>query len=270
MRGKSKGRVARGATKSSSCIDPSIFLAFARKIDQARTIKTLRGKAASIGVSRWTAYASAGAATALTGAHPAQAAIHYSGRVDIDLDPSRGQTAQASLQLDQPADVIRPWCQRWSSSTSGGDARFFVGAIGGASVVGHLDSRGGGASRNYVSKLRLGQHISLGHFVPNDPYNQLAYLVGYSHSEWTEKGQGFVGFRFNDGTGIRYGWARLYMTGAKKNSYRLIDYAYGDVGEPVKAGQKRSGVDGLESLGGLALGAVGLSLWRRRRLPQAA
>jgi hypothetical protein len=29
-------------------------------------------------------------------------------------------------------------------------------------------------------------------------------------------------------------------------------------------------VDGLESLGGLALGAVGLSLWRRRRLPQAA
>jgi hypothetical protein len=235
-------------------------------------MRTVCRKAASIGLARWAAYTSAGAATALMGAHPAQATIHYSGRVDIDLDPLPGQTAQAFLQLDQPADVIRPWCQRWSSSTSGGDARFFVSAVGGEAVVGHLDSRGGGESRNYVSKLRLGQNISFGHFVGNDPYNQLAYLVGYSHSEWTERGKGFVGFRFNDGTGIRYGWARLYMTGAKKNSYRLIDYAYGDVGEPVKAGQKRSGGDGLyvESLGGLALGAVGLSLWRRRRLPQTA
>ncbi len=231
-------------------------------------MKTAKGKATAIALSRWAAYTSAGAATALMGANSAQAEIHYSGRVDIDLDPSRGETAQAFLQLDQPADVIHPWCKRWYSSTNGGDARFFVSAVGGASIVGHLDNRGGGLPRNYVSKLPLGQNISSRDFVRgNDPYNQLAYLVGYSHSEWTEKGRGFVGFRFNDGTGIRYGWARLYMTGAKKNSYRLIDYAYGDVGEPVKAGQKRSRGDGLyvESLGGLALGAVGLSLWRRRR-----
>jgi MYXO-CTERM domain-containing protein len=45
-----------------------------------------------------------------------------------------------------------------------------------------------------------------------------------------------------------------------------VDYAYGDPGEVVKAGQKRShSSPDLESLGGLALGAAGLLAWRRRR-----
>jgi len=49
-------------------------------------------------------------------------------------------------------------------------------------------------------------------------------------------------------------------------NFRLIDYAYGDLGDSVGAGQK-SGHDmvELESLGGLAVGAVGLLAWRNRR-----
>src|SRR5436190_16466589 len=42
-----------------------------------------RCKPASIAKTRWVAYAAAGAATALAGSQSAEAAIHYSGRVDV-------------------------------------------------------------------------------------------------------------------------------------------------------------------------------------------
>ena len=50
------------------------------------------------------------------------------------------------------------------------------------------------------------------------------------------------------------------------HNFKLIDYAYGDVGDTIAAGQK-SGHDPpeLESLGGLALGAAGLVAWRKSR-----
>ena len=49
--------------------------------------------------------------------------------------------------------------------------------------------------------------------------------------------------------------------------FRLVDYAYGDSGEIVIAGQKESKTSApvLESLGGLALGGAGLLAWRQRR-----
>jgi hypothetical protein len=52
--------------------------------------------------------------------------------------------------------------------------------------------------------------------------------------------------------------------------FKLIDYAYGDVGDTIGAGQK-SGHDTheLESLGGLALGALGLLAWRKSRAQAA-
>jgi MYXO-CTERM domain-containing protein len=46
----------------------------------------------------------------------------------------------------------------------------------------------------------------------------------------------------------------------------VVDYAYGDPGDVVKAGQKMDhSAPELESLGGLAVGATGLLAWRRRR-----
>jgi MYXO-CTERM domain-containing protein len=81
---------------------------------------------------------------------------------------------------------------------------------------------------------------------------------------------GFVGFRFDSGAGLQYGWARVRMMGLPENAFKVMDYAYADPGEPIRAGQTSSEVNeantpGQGSLGLLALGAVGVTLWRRRR-----
>src|SRR5262249_20770178 len=100
---------------------------------------------------------------------------------------------------------------------------------------------------------------------------------------WLSPGVGFVGFRFNSGAGIQYGWARVRMGGANRNNaFRLIDYAYADPGEAIRAGEgiPRAGEDDQDmsdeqgpnegSLGGLALGAVGLLAWRESRSQTAS
>jgi hypothetical protein len=58
-------------------------------------------------------------------------------------------------------------------------------------------------------------------------------------------------------------------------AFRLVDYAYADPGEPIRAGQKSSTemvpeesndiIPQEGSLGALALGATGLLAWRKRR-----
>jgi hypothetical protein len=76
-----------------------------------------------------------------------------------------------------------------------------------------------------------------------------------------------VGFKFNNGAGDQYGWVRVKMWGGPWNQGKLIDFAYADPGEKIVAGQKESNPSdlGLESLGGLAVGAAGLLAWRRGR-----
>jgi hypothetical protein len=90
---------------------------------------------------------------------------------------------------------------------------------------------------------------------------------------------GFIGFRFNNGSGIQYGWARIKLAGfmEQRLPYRLLDYAYADPDEPIRAGQTSSDQQALDqgsddeqvpdegSLGGLALGAIGVLAWRESR-----
>lgn len=94
---------------------------------------------------------------------------------------------------------------------------------------------------------------------------------------WENRGTGYVGFRFNHGTGDQYGWVRVKMTGAPYNGFIVEDYAYGDPGESIRAGQRSSDEQAPSqgsteeqapeegSLGGLALGAVGLLSCRKSR-----
>jgi hypothetical protein len=211
-----------------------------------------RCKPASIAKTRWVAYAAAGAATALAGSQSAEAAIHYSGRVNElflvgDAD---------SFKLDRPSDFFR---LSHTSYGYGAQDKFLIFGIASAAFRGF-------GGRGYVSKLGFGQTISMGNFIQQ---HGLMVRNGQPH-QWNP-GQGFIGFRFNNGAGVQYGWARIKMSGLPHYDFVLLDYAYADPGERLMAGQtlentlsdKQAPDQG--SLGGLALGAVGLLAWRKSR-----
>ena len=232
-----------------------------------KTIKTNNRsrKSASIGKTRWAAYAAAGAATALGGTHSMEADIHYSGPINA-VFKGRGQHIE-TFQLDQPDNVI--------------------------SFIKKLDEYAGvalytecscaravrGFSTRFASKLAFGDNVSAGAFI-NSLTSYWAVLSSNGHrGAWADPGVGFVGFRFNGSTGFRYGWARVRMAGFDKhNNFKLLDYAFADAGEPIVAGQTSSAEQTPDqapdqadqapdqgSLGGLALGAAGLLAWRKSR-----
>ncbi len=232
--------------------------------------KTRCGKHTSIAKTRWAAYAAAGAATAVSGSQSADAAIHYSGPLNVRLMGNRfdcgdSHVAVRRFQLDQRGDSL--WLGRYLNSYCRGFDFFSIFGLASAA----FRARGGQPYFiPYVSKLSAGQKISSGTFTPrgsavlvNGEY-QLSYR-GY----WTEPGTGFIGFRFNNGAGIQYGWARIELRGflEQRLPYRLLDYAYADPGEPLEAGQISRDNEAVSenSLGGLALGAIGLLAWRKRR-----
>ncbi len=122
-------------------------------------------------------------------------------------------------------------------------------------------------TRFYASKLASGvgarPFVSHGGRLAVPPLDCCGY--GYA-AEWQQPGTGFVGFRLNDGSGIQYGWARIDVDGAPGNTFTLIDYAFADPGERIRAGQTTESVpESGGSLGLLALGCAGLLAWRARR-----
>jgi MYXO-CTERM domain-containing protein len=242
------------------------FFPSRKKIDTLEAMKTHSRQTHSLKIpsSRWLAYAGAGAATALAGASPAEAEIHYSGRVDIAFPPDENKSV--AFPLEQPGNSIT-----FVHTVNGsmGAAADFFGANGlrsGAFV-------GSYPVFEYAYVLRIGQgnrnrYISEGPFV-----NGLGTMIkGDRHSlrwRWHGEGTGFVGFRFDNGSGKQYGWARVHMDGADSNfSFTVADYAWADPGEPIKPGQTSS--SSMEtpdegSLGLLAAGAAGVAFWRQRR-----
>ena len=222
----------------------------------------LRSKPASIPKTRWASYAAAGAASALAGSNSLEAAIHYSGRLDVPFADACLDTVH-TFQLDQPGDSFR--LARYPYYCFAGDDYFNIFGIASAAFRG----RPGEKIVAYVSRLSFGQRISRG------PFYQDAFggrLVGtttssFGHAQWTRGGYGYIGFRFNNGAGVQYGWARIKMQKGPEWRFKLVDYAYADPGESIKAGQTSSDERAPDqgSLGWLALGAVGLLAWRKSR-----
>lgn len=225
--------------------------------------RTHARKPAAIANSRWLSYAAAGAASAFTGAHSTEATIHYSGPIKRIFKECQA----ANFPLDRPGDFIRLRHSSFlvCSSSFLGNAFFNVAGIAGASIAGFYDGCGG--FRVSASNLKRGQLISSRPFVPARSFLS-AELARWCPGQFLG-GIGFIGFKFNNGSGDQYGWVRIQVkpgSGYPTYNFQLLDYAYGDVGDTVGAGQK-SGHDlsELESLGGLALGAAGLLAWRKRR-----
>lgn len=95
----------------------------------------------------------------------------------------------------------------------------------------------------------------------------------YGGGQFSDGGIGFIGFRFNNGAGVQYGWARLRTQGHFEEGFKLLDYAWGDPGDQVRAGQTSLAGGQVEatpdhgSLGLLAIGGAGLIAWRKQRAP---
>ena len=225
-------------------------------------LRSRRSGKLSLTNSRWAAYATAGAATALAGVGTAEADIHYSGPINQLFSAPPGGSVAATFALAPGASFIPVHL----ATTSGFEGIALIGFRGAVSAA--FNGITGGYA--YVSRLGAGQNpathpfiTSAGGFVPG--YGTLAFRGGYGGDQWLAAGVGFVGFRFNNGSGVQYGWARITMNGSPFNSFTLNDFAYADVGETILTGQ----VPEPGSLGLLALGAAGLVAWRKHRAKAA-
>jgi MYXO-CTERM domain-containing protein len=194
----------------------------------------------------------AGAATALVGSNSAEAAIHYSGLVNEPFPPNRNK--HKAFPLDQAGDSLR-----FVHTTFCPAASFSINGIVSAAFRDYFTF--------FVAKLSFGANISRGEFGPAShgimALDRTCYTYG---APWNDGGTGYVGFRFNNGAGIQYGWARVTAE-FEAIAFRVMDYAYADPGESIRAGQTSSAEQAPDqgSLGWLALGAGGLLAWRKSR-----
>lgn len=219
-----------------------------------------------IAESRWTAYAAASAASLLVSSQCAEGAIHYSGPINVRVRGNAKGTVKVKFQLDQPGDSIAFVHRSTIFNFSDRWAGFRAVGLKSGSFVGYPFD----IDYHYVLKLDRGDYVA-GPFATR-PVNSLSgfgELAGEFSGYFVQPQNAFIGFAFNSGAGQQYGWARVKMDGYKQgNGFEVMDYAYADVGESIKAGQTSSEEHnkvGLGSLGLLAAGAGGVATWRRWR-----
>ncbi len=231
-------------------------------------------KSAIIPNSRWLAYATAGAASTFACAHPqtAEATIHYSGPIHQEFD--HNLRLRFPLASGAKLEFSHVPAYSYSSFTKFlGSAFVNIGARLGGSINGTFRTCFYSFNVASASKLNRGDVMSSRPFVPNGGALATGSSQGCSahhKGQFLQPGDGFIGFKFNAGRGDQYGWAHVRALGLIQNKFELIDYAYGDPGDRIRAGQRAGGHNSMafESLGGLALGAIGLLAWRRRRSPR--
>ena len=227
-----------------------------------KTNRSRSRSATTITNSRWLAYATAGAASAFASAQSAEGTIHYSGPINRIFRCGRS----ARFQLDRPGDFI---FLRHSSLSCGevysGSGFFNVAGLAGASIAGFYND----CTFHPISasKLERGQLLSNRPFVPAQSRSAVLAEEFHCSGQFAGGGIGYIGFRFNNGSGDQYGWARIQTQQEIEHRFKLLDYAYGDVGDRIRAGQRSSDEMAVDkgSLGLLALGVVGLLAWRNRR-----
>ena len=218
---------------------------------------------------RWTSYAIAAGATAAGTSPTVEAEIHYSGPVNYSF---KGSSTFATYRFPLSNGV----------SLSAVLNKVFIGydsagiGVDGAQVSNSMRGPEPSVSSRFslLSALPGRSVVSQGRFFPTPP---IGYGLMQNHwcdnPDWKERGTYYAGFRFNNGPGPQYGWVRVQWAGCPRNYFIVKDYAWGDPGDQVKAGQKKLNrneaaapiIDAQGSLGLLALGAIGLQAWRAKR-----
>jgi hypothetical protein len=217
-------------------------------------------KSLTLSNSRWLAYAAAGAASSLGAAQSAEAEIHYSGLINANVG---GGVHYLHLGIPLGRNARLNFDEFTYQLVFG-----IEGAAVSNSFCGYSTLRFGSV---YVSRLHQGAAISKCDFFPHAA--TMLILAPYSGRAFFSKGIGYIGFRFNNGDGMQYGWIRVKMPGPDyfEARFQLVDYAWGDPGDRIKAGQTSAAGEQVEavpdqgSLGLLALGGAGLMAWRQRR-----
>lgn len=227
-----------------------------------RTKRKRSRKPARLTNSRWVAYGLAGAATAI-GSTTAEAEVHYSGVVNTLVS-----FGDKTFPLSNGALL---WFEHSQTTTDYTKARF---EVQNAVVSDGWQSDTPFPGLHVPERLAPRQPVSTRDF--RSGVGVLASSPFCNGYEFCLHGAAFVGFKFNTGSGTQYGWVRLRMHGYRnppKNSFYVVDYAWADAGERIRAGQTRSSaqkeaaaVSPSGSLGLLALGKAGVELWRSQRL----
>jgi MYXO-CTERM domain-containing protein len=228
---------------------------------------------AFVSAARWAAYATAGAASAVTAPSIAYGEVHYFGIVDQQVAGNVVKfplTSGISLGLNQ---FTGPPPQSF------GVAHVFLSGTQNGLFADQYLTYGG----LYAYRLRQGLNVSAQNFDQSCSTTSSSQRICWGRAAeiasgqnttdpfWKTRGGGYIGFSFNRGSGLQYGWARIKTTGPPKFQVLVVDFAWADPGERIKTGQKSSRGDLVNdvasagSLGMLGLGAVGLALWRQRR-----
>lgn len=147
--------------------------------------------------------------------------------------------------------------------------------------------RGFGGNPGWASALKAGSVVGPYQYFPGQAMAEVARTAGsgvdYSGS-WVNVKNRFLGLRFKIAGKIHYGWARLSVQATKSSiTATLTGYAYETIpNKPLRAGQTKGGEDDTSvgqfnsyapdssTLGLLAMGSRGLSVWRRKGLARAS
>jgi hypothetical protein len=240
--------------------------------------KPLLREPSALSTARWTSYAIAAGATAVTGMPTAEAEIHYSGLINFKFESRLSETHRFPLSQGAVLVGFRDEVGFYEHSASF--------SIKGAAVSNELREYPLSYFSTFLAAaLPRGSVVSQGYF-QRFGFGRLQYYdCGFPN--WVEPGTHAIGFRFNSGRGMQYGWVRIKFAGCGSGDNKFIvqDYAWGDPGDKIKTGQTQLHEDETQvtpqaaksddaapvdagtqgSLGLLALGAVGVQAWRRSR-----